>query len=193
MTYAETAALIVAIVAAFFTALQWVVSDRNAAAAKRSADAAQESASHSRTMLQSRRAWVVVRDWKSTRGDRTVEPVDGRIYLINAGESPAFDVQVSHNYIFKTGAFDEEALDYNDYFEPTHGVLGPNLSMEKFITFKYGQSQKEELLEDTMTLVWYGIVRYKDIFSEEHWTKWCFEYDVRAQKFEFSLLHNSAS
>ena len=166
----------------------------NAANASRdSAVAAQQSASHSEIMLQSRRAWVGVKDCDSTRASATAEPLNGHVWFVNSGDSPALDVQIGHNYAI-WHQFEEDKVDYDDYFEPTNPVLGPNLPVVRFMEFKYRDVQsRQDVLEEVLTLFWYGIVKYRDIFDRERFTKFCFQYDVKNQKFELCLLHNSAT
>jgi hypothetical protein len=167
--------------------------ERAAQASRDSATAAQQTAAHSETMLQSRRAWVGVRDWTSGRASSTVEPLDGRVYLVNSGDSPALDVQISHTYAI-WHQFDAAKIDYGDYFEPTHPILGPNLPVEKFIEFKYSdESSRQAVLMEDVTIFWYGIIRYRDIFEEKRETKFCFEYNIKNQGFELCILHNEAT
>ena len=162
-----------------------------AQASRESAQAARESAAHAETMLQSRRAWVGVQRVTPVRASTSAEPVNGIIWFANSGDTPALDARIYHTYAIRQ-QFDRVAED-ND-FEATHPVIGPKASVEDFIEFKYSdEPTRQALLEERVTLYWYGIVTYRDIFEQTRHTRFCYEYDVRKQDFKLCLVHNCAT
>ena len=166
-------------------------------AAEKSAEAAQISATVAQEMAQNRRAWITIRTHQRERHQQLRIPTHARVYLVNHGETPAFEIEISHTYIRHNpndGQVTEETFAYEDPLPVTRLPLGPHNEIDVFDEFRYPTENDKALLEEQVTrLFWFGMVKYKNIAGEECCTKWCYEYEVVLQDFTPSYFHNDVT
>jgi hypothetical protein len=190
--YVAWAALIVAFVAAVFTALQWASayrsaesSQRSAVAAERSATAAEESASSTKALTAlGQRPWMALEPPAVSEvqsGDYSGFTITVRADLRNSGLTPALNVRA-------IALFDQRPLPVTEWplHDPTSAsiTVGPNLTHSLvchpiFVT----NERLQEVSEGRRVLLFVGECVYKDVLGETHRTRWCLQYYPGQAKF----------
>lgn len=161
-------ALVVAFVAAFFTALQWASAYRSAASAERSAKAAEDTVTLAeKGMLKTQRAWLLVSEVKrrSTFAQGFKEAFfDVDASVKNYGLTPALEVTIALQIGLSKGAPDE--FNITDAQRPSQITLGPGEVVTTTRGFKITDTEFEEVRTWAKNIVVMVHVSYRHLFSD---------------------------
>lgn len=170
-------------------------SARSIAASEQAASAALQNVGIAQSAIQNRRAWVTVHKLEMIRHSSMNAPVNARVFLINSGQTPAFELQISSacRFVDKDSDIDKAWFEWEDAGAPRRLPLGPNVDVDAFQPFNYKTNEElNSVVSGAWHLYWYGIVKYKTHQDDACWSKWCYRYDRDNQKFEPVSFHNEA-
>jgi hypothetical protein len=188
--------LIIAFIAALFTALQWASAHRSAAEAKRSADAAERSAkaaeesalSSARFAQNGQRSWVFL--YSVSKPPReTLVTFGATLTFRNGGPTPATHLWIEA-LVGKFEEFPKEPPYPSDDHVARESVLGPLSNLDVPIARALSASEIGELKAGEFSFFLYGFVRYRDIFGDSHKTKYCLIFNPQQSSFVYHSAHN---
>jgi hypothetical protein len=159
---------------------------------KRQWQAMQDSLKETRASRElDNRAWVTVKEAVVERIGVGQEVIVA-VVLTNNGHSPATNVSgkikptitgTPLSYNKQLMPTDLPAFDASDYAKP-QDVIGPGT--DSTIRWGSGSALDEKTLADlTSNKVWlsfYGLVEYKDVFNQPHWTTFCVSFDGKINR-----------
>ena len=184
------AGLVVAFVAALFTALQWASAYRSASSAERTALAAEESARSAQTALNlGSRAWLMLARTDCLGRDQSQFPNGVRLSFKNVRPTPATGVRYVKMVSMSDLDHDKFALEVESVggaltkwtFEPPVPSGG-----EMFVDYGWqfaDNHEKRGFTSGERKVVVYGVLEYRDVFDVCHRTLWCYRYWPHRQDF----------
>lgn len=153
-------------------------------ASKRSAQAAEESARIAAEALEiSQRAWITVErtDVKHTDGE-TGLPLWVEPRLHNGGDTPATETRAGA-WLECLGGLPAR-LNFDRPNVKGFGSLRPGNSLSVTAVLDAGDRESfREVKVGRKFLCLNGIVKYRDVFGQEHATVWTYIYDIEHQRF----------
>ena len=151
-------------------------------AAIKSARSAEANATYVRqTMLNTLRAYVVVKEIENTQIDEYSIPISVTVRLTNTGQTPS-----QHQYCFCSLNVLKEPPEKSEFEGQTaphniRDVLGVNQFREVKRDILRDQQEQADIMAETKFLVLHGVVVYQDMFSpnQPHRTAFCQVWDYR--------------
>jgi hypothetical protein len=127
------------------------------------------------------------RAWVLTYGCEEIQTSNDfkifRVIIKNIGKTPAVNVQ---NVIFAGKCTDIDALPRREYQPPSNGVIiVPNAATEARTLPTNGW------MAHSGTLYVWGTVWYQDIFTNSHWTRFCYGWDTNNSSYFVAGVHNA--
>ncbi len=163
---------------------------------RKALDLAKQSAENAQSTFLARRAWIAAVSEDLARDGTANLPRSAAKTFTNTGETQALNV-TSWDSCCVLATVEPLILadeDYNDELVATHAIVGPQTSIVVRREFDLTDLVTNALVRDgDMTLWWYGRINYSDIFHAPHTLTWCYEYNVKEQRFDLSNLNNGST
>ncbi len=142
-------------------------------AAKRSADAAEQSAGASKLLSETGlRAWLFVGQMHYPQQTEKKFPVLVSAEIKNAGNTPAKNVQMAATWnVFRSAP---EALYPSGLPEENNcGTIGPGALVQYPLDLSNAVVHETQIRSGELQLYVYGVIKYNDVFGGQHKTEWC--------------------
>jgi len=157
---------------------------RSAEASERSAHAAEESAAVARNALEvGQRAWITISVVETKAVDQqSGSPLQVEVVLHNGGKTPAFEATCQAWLDCLAGLPSD--LNFGGYPLRDLGAIGPGSTALLPVTLNPGSREMLMRARSGLMFVYLaGIVKYSDVFGNQHGTAWMYVYSYGDGRF----------